>query len=61
MPLPYIDAEKYRERERHWREEAKSEPDGAEREACVALADGYAHLVELIERLDRRSNSVVER
>jgi hypothetical protein len=56
-----MEAEKYRERERRWREEAKSRPDGAERDACVALADGYAHLVELIERLDRDRSSGVER
>jgi hypothetical protein len=59
--MPYMEAEKYRERERRWREEAKSRPDGAESDACVALADGYAHLVELIERLDRDRSSGVER
>ena len=56
-----MEAGKYREREHHWREEAKSRTDAAERDACVALADGYAHLVELIERLDRDRSSGVER
>jgi hypothetical protein len=47
-----MEAEKYRERERHWREEAEAKPEGAERNACLTIADGYAHLVELIERLN---------
>jgi hypothetical protein len=55
--MPYMQVEKYRERELHWREEAKSKPDGAERDACIALADGYAHLISLIERLGRETHS----
>jgi hypothetical protein len=51
--MPYLDPEKYRERERHWRSEASLKPEGAERDACVALADGYAHLVAILERLDQ--------
>jgi hypothetical protein len=51
--MPYLAAEKYRERERHWRIEAGLKPKGAERDACIALADGYAHLVEILERLDQ--------
>ena len=40
----------YRERERHWRDEAWRCSPGHERDACLALADGYARLVEIIER-----------
>jgi hypothetical protein len=40
----------YRDRERKWREEAAKETHGS-REGCEALADGYAHLVAILERL----------
>jgi hypothetical protein len=50
--MAHMQVEKYRERERHWRDEAKSKPEGAERDACIAIADGYAHLISIIERLD---------
>jgi hypothetical protein len=53
-----MEAEKYRERERHWREEAQARTEGVERDACLTIADGYAHLVELIERLDRERHLV---
>jgi hypothetical protein len=43
-------AETYRERSRQWREKADSLPPGRERDACVALAEGYAGLAKLIER-----------
>jgi len=42
----------YRQREAQWREQALMLPAGREREACLALAEGYANLVEILERLD---------
>jgi hypothetical protein len=42
--------DRYRERERHWRDEAWRFPPGHDRDACFALADGYAQLITIIER-----------
>jgi hypothetical protein len=50
--MPSMDAQTYREREKRWREGANSKPDGAERDACLSLADGYAHLISIIERIE---------
>jgi hypothetical protein len=57
--MPYLDAERYRERECHWRSEACRQPDGAEREACLSIANGYAHLVTLIERIGQEQREPV--
>jgi len=43
-------AETYRERSRRWQEKVDSLLPGREHDACVALAEGYAHLAELIEK-----------
>jgi hypothetical protein len=43
----------YRDRARRWREEAESLPPGKDRDACIALAQGYSNLAALIdERVD---------
>jgi hypothetical protein len=47
----------YRDRARRWREEAESLPAGKDRDACMALAEGYTKLAALIEgRVDRLDN-----
>jgi hypothetical protein len=51
--MPYLNAAAYREREKRWREAAKSAPDGVERDACLSLADGYANLISVIERVEQ--------
>jgi hypothetical protein len=51
--MAHIDTQTYRERERRWREEANSKPDGAERDACLSLANGYANLISIIERIEQ--------
>jgi hypothetical protein len=40
----------YRERARKWCEEAEALPPGRDRDASLALANGYAALVAIIER-----------
>jgi hypothetical protein len=45
-------AETYRARERQWRAEAESQPPGKDRDACMALAEGYAHLAAIIDELN---------
>jgi hypothetical protein len=45
-------AETYRARERQWRAKAESQPPGKERDACVTLAEGYAHLAAILEELN---------
>jgi hypothetical protein len=42
----------YRMREREWRERAVQEPPGERRDACLVLANGYAHLLALLTQLD---------
>ena len=42
-------AENYHARARMWREKADTLPEGMERDACLALAEGYANLAGLIE------------
>ncbi len=49
MPTDW-NAETYRARARQWRSEAETRPPGVERDACVVIADGYAHLAALIEK-----------
>jgi hypothetical protein len=44
--------EKYRNRARMWREKADTLPEGPERDACLALAEGYANLAGLIDKVD---------
>jgi hypothetical protein len=51
--MPDMDTRMYREREKRWREEANSKPDGAERDACLSLANGYANLISIIERIEQ--------
>jgi hypothetical protein len=48
MPKEW-NAETYRCRSEQWRDKAVTLPLGDERNACKALADGYAHLARLIE------------
>ena len=48
--MPFLDAMIYRKREHQWREHAAEIPAGADRDASLELAEGYARLVELIER-----------
>ena len=43
-------ADRYRERARQWRAMADHLPPGGERDACLVLAEGYAHLAEVIDR-----------
>jgi hypothetical protein len=43
-------AETYRARAKQWRTEAEARPPGKERDACMALAEGYAHLAALIAK-----------
>jgi hypothetical protein len=45
-------ADTYRAREKLWRAAAESKPPGKERDACMVLADGYAHLVAIIEDMN---------
>lgn len=42
----------YRNRARMWREKADALPEGGERDACLALAEGYANLAGLIEEAE---------
>jgi hypothetical protein len=49
--MPYLEAETYRAREQQWRGEASRLSPCRERDACLALAEGYANLVQLIGRL----------
>jgi hypothetical protein len=48
MPTSW-NAETYRERARQWQAQAERLPRGQERDTCLTLAEGYAHLAELIE------------
>src|SRR4051812_26030765 len=43
------DAGEYRNRATAWLQKAESLPEGHEREACFALAEGYVRLAEFIE------------
>lgn len=43
------DAAEYRNRATAWLQKAESLTEGREREACLALAEGYVKLAELIE------------
>ena len=43
------DAGEYRNRATAWLHKAESLPGGREREACLALAEGYVKLAELLE------------
>jgi hypothetical protein len=49
--MAYVTAATYREREAQWREQAAKTPPGPEQKACLALANGYANLIVLLERL----------
>jgi hypothetical protein len=50
--MSYLDAATYQERERHWRDEAETLSPGPERDACLALADGYTNLIAILERMN---------
>jgi hypothetical protein len=39
----------YRDRAKKWQDEAETLPAGKDRDACMALAEGYANLAALIE------------
>ena len=43
------DAGEYRNRALAWRQKAESLPEGRERDACFALAEGYERLAKLLE------------
>ncbi len=45
-----LDPYRFRERERHWREQAVRATLKADRATCEAIADGYAELINIIER-----------
>jgi hypothetical protein len=40
----------YRQRARQWADKAATLPPGDERMTCLQIAEGYAHLAELIEK-----------
>ncbi len=50
--MSYLKLAVYHEREREWRKRAATLEPGAERDACIALADGYYHLTELISQIE---------
>jgi hypothetical protein len=41
-------ADTYRVRATQWRQKAETYPPGREKDACLALAEGYANLAALI-------------
>ena len=51
--MPYLNAATYQERERQWQQQAAGLPPGPDRDACLALADGYGTLIALLDRLDQ--------
>jgi hypothetical protein len=57
-----MDEARYRERERSWRDKAANLPPGADRDHFTALADGYARIIRLLQRLnaDDRLRSVLD-
>jgi hypothetical protein len=55
--MPYFDAATYKERERQWRSQAATLSPGPERDACLALADGYANLTAILERMTAPPNN----
>jgi hypothetical protein len=44
------DPQAYKDRAQQWHDAAAALPLGPARDACVAIAEGYAKLVELIDR-----------
>jgi hypothetical protein len=60
MPQSW-NTEAYRNQAKGWRAAAEKLPPGKEREACLTLADGYAHLASLIDSLGLDSSAVPER
>jgi hypothetical protein len=56
--MPYFREATYRDKEQSWREKADNLSPGAERDACMKLADGYAALLLLLERLDKDEYSI---
>jgi hypothetical protein len=58
--MSYLDAATYRVRERQWREAAADLSPGPERDACIALAEGYANLVAILGRLGQDTNRTPE-
>ena len=49
MPAAW-NAQTYRCRAQQWRAQAETFPPGRERDACMALAEGYDHLAALIDK-----------
>jgi hypothetical protein len=43
-------ADTYRARAAQWRQQAETLPPGEEKDACLALAEGYADLAALLAR-----------
>ena len=50
--MSYLDLTTYQNREKQWRDCAANLSDGPERDACIALAEGYANLIAILLRLD---------
>jgi hypothetical protein len=48
--MAYLNTETYREREAQWRERAAYRAPCREQAVCLALAEGYADLITLLER-----------
>jgi hypothetical protein len=49
--MSYLDVTTYQNREKQWREFAAKLSAGPERDACIALAEGYANLIAILLRL----------
>jgi hypothetical protein len=58
--MSFMDVPTYRARERSWRDKAAVLPPGPDRETYTALADGYAHLVNLLETLEATDRQKVQ-
>ena len=58
--MSYLDANTYQEREQQWRDQAATLSPGPERDACLALADGYANLAAILERLNPRFGNATQ-
>jgi hypothetical protein len=58
--MSYPDAATYREREKQSRESAADLSPRPERDACTALADGYANLAAILGRLGQDTTGTPE-
>jgi hypothetical protein len=48
--MAYLNEEKYRECEAQWRKQAAYLSPGRAQQVCLAVAEGYADLITLLER-----------